>query len=61
MYAADRSLPTNDTEVLECPVCLTDKKDMAFNCGHQTCRQCSESLTNCPICRQPITTRIRLY
>jgi E3 ubiquitin-protein ligase RGLG len=50
-----------DTEGLECPVCLTDKKDMAFNCGHQTCRQCSESLTNCPICRQPITTRIRLY
>lgn len=60
-YAADRSLPMTDTEGLECPVCLTDKKDMAFNCGHQTCRQCSESLTNCPICRQPITTRIRLY
>lgn len=44
-----------------CPICLTDKKDMAFNCGHQTCRQCGDSLANCPICRQAITTRIRLY
>lgn len=50
-----------DEEVAECPVCLTDKKDMAFNCGHQTCRQCATSLTHCPICRGAITTRVRLY
>lgn len=45
----------------DCPVCLTDKKDMAFNCGHQTCRQCASNLTHCPICRGKITSRIRLY
>jgi E3 ubiquitin-protein ligase RGLG len=44
-----------------CPVCLTEKKDMAFNCGHQTCRGCGAHLTTCPICRENITTRIRLY
>ncbi|XP_024383266.1 E3 ubiquitin-protein ligase RGLG3 [Physcomitrium patens] len=45
----------------ECPVCLLDKKDTAFNCGHQTCQYCAQALTNCPICRQPISRRIRLY
>jgi E3 ubiquitin-protein ligase RGLG len=50
-----------DGEVAECPVCLTDKKDVAFNCGHQTCRQCATNLTHCPICRGAITSRVRLY
>lgn len=58
-YPASRM--TSDESSLDCPVCLTDKKDMAFNCGHQTCRQCSNSLSNCPICRETITQRIRLY
>lgn len=52
---------TSDEPSVDCPVCLTDKKDMAFNCGHQTCRQCANSLQCCPICRETITTRIRLY
>ena len=45
----------------DCPVCLTDRKNMAFNCGHQTCQHCATSLANCPICREAITTKIRLY
>lgn len=44
-----------------CPVCLTSRKDMAFACGHQTCRGCGNRLEICPICRQEITLRIRLY
>ncbi|EFJ21520.1 hypothetical protein SELMODRAFT_176218 [Selaginella moellendorffii] len=44
-----------------CPICLSERKDLAFGCGHQTCRDCGKSLANCPICRQRITTRIRLY
>ncbi|XP_024363471.1 E3 ubiquitin-protein ligase RGLG3 isoform X2 [Physcomitrium patens] len=55
------SSETPDAEDMECPVCLLENKDMAFNCGHQTCGQCAQSLTHCPTCRQPITTRIRLY
>ncbi|XP_073061573.1 E3 ubiquitin-protein ligase RGLG4-like [Primulina eburnea] len=44
-----------------CPICLTNRKDLAFGCGHLTCRECSTRLSNCPICRQRITSRIRLY
>ncbi|CAJ2667921.1 unnamed protein product [Trifolium pratense] len=44
-----------------CPICLTDAKDMAFGCGHQTCCGCGEDLEFCPICRSRISTRIKLY
>ncbi|XP_058093695.1 E3 ubiquitin-protein ligase RGLG2-like isoform X2 [Magnolia sinica] len=44
-----------------CPICLTNPKDMAFGCGHQTCCECGDSLQSCPICRSPIVTRIKLY
>ncbi|KAI5384586.1 E3 ubiquitin-protein ligase RGLG5 [Lathyrus oleraceus] len=44
-----------------CPICLTNAKDMAFGCGHQTCCECGESLELCPICRSTIDTRIKLY
>ncbi|KAL8161665.1 hypothetical protein V2J09_013154 [Rumex salicifolius] len=44
-----------------CPVCLTNRKDMAFGCGHQTCCECGDDLDLCPICRREIETRIRLY
>ncbi|XP_073056497.1 E3 ubiquitin-protein ligase RGLG2-like [Primulina eburnea] len=51
-YASDNHL---------CPVCLTDPKDMAFGCGHQTCCGCGQNLSSCPICRHAIETRIKLY
>ncbi|XP_042475925.1 E3 ubiquitin-protein ligase RGLG3-like [Macadamia integrifolia] len=44
-----------------CPICLTNPKDMAFGCGHLTCKDCGPSLSLCPMCREPITTRVRLY
>lgn len=44
-----------------CPICLTNPKDMAFGCGHQTCCDCGSSLQLCPICRSEIHTRIKLY
>uniref|UniRef100_A0A1J3GQE6 RING-type E3 ubiquitin transferase n=1 Tax=Noccaea caerulescens TaxID=107243 RepID=A0A1J3GQE6_NOCCA len=44
-----------------CPICLTNPKDMAFGCGHQTCCECGPDLQICPICRAPIQTRIKLY
>ncbi|XP_044469857.1 E3 ubiquitin-protein ligase RGLG3-like [Mangifera indica] len=52
--------PTAPAEVV-CPICLTNPKDMAFGCGHMTCKDCSATLSTCPMCRQPITTRLRLY
>ncbi|KAJ7514307.1 hypothetical protein O6H91_23G038200 [Diphasiastrum complanatum] len=44
-----------------CPVCFAMPKDLAFNCGHQTCQECGRNLSNCPICRQMISARIKLY
>lgn len=44
-----------------CPICLTNVKNMAFGCGHQTCCECGPDLETCPICRSPIQTRIKLY
>ncbi|KAI3761907.1 hypothetical protein L1987_52330 [Smallanthus sonchifolius] len=50
---------TYDNQV--CPICLTDPKDMAFGCGHQTCCECGQTLESCPICRKSIEARIKLY
>ncbi|XP_075649084.1 E3 ubiquitin-protein ligase RGLG2-like [Castanea sativa] len=44
-----------------CPICLSNVKNMAYGCGHQTCCDCGEDLEICPICRRKIETRIRLY
>lgn len=44
-----------------CVICLTNVKDMAFGCGHQTCCECGQDLQLCPLCRSPINTRIKLY
>ncbi|KAL3627145.1 E3 ubiquitin-protein ligase rglg4 [Castilleja foliolosa] len=55
------SAATLDDQNQVCPVCLTNGKDMAFGCGHMTCRDCSTRLSECPICRQRITNRLRLY
>ncbi|XP_058787438.1 E3 ubiquitin-protein ligase RGLG2-like [Vicia villosa] len=44
-----------------CPICLSNPKDMAFGCGHQTCCECGQDLELCPICRSSINTRIKLY
>ncbi|XP_044486229.1 E3 ubiquitin-protein ligase RGLG2-like [Mangifera indica] len=44
-----------------CPVCISNRKDMAFGCGHQTCCECGQDLQLCPICRSTIQTRIKLY
>lgn len=44
-----------------CPICLTNAKDLAFGCGHMTCRECGRNLSTCPICRARITSRLRVY
>ncbi|OQU79015.1 hypothetical protein SORBI_3008G088809 [Sorghum bicolor] len=44
-----------------CPVCLSKPRDMAFGCGHQTCSECGPQVADCPICRRPIDTRVKLY
>lgn len=48
-----------DDRTDECCICMCAEKDVVFNCGHlYTCKACSVSVHNCPICRQRITQRI---
>ncbi|XP_022843611.1 E3 ubiquitin-protein ligase RGLG2-like [Olea europaea var. sylvestris] len=59
---SQRSQPAADASDNHlCPICITNQKDMAFGCGHQTCCECGEDLLSCPICRKTIETRIKLY
>lgn len=44
-----------------CPVCWDRRKGLVFQCGHQTCQQCGDKLVECPICRQKISLRIKVY
>ncbi|CAL0303674.1 unnamed protein product [Lupinus luteus] len=46
---------------MACAICLTNEKDLAFGCGHMTCRECGSKLSKCPICREQITTHIKLF
>eukprot|EP00252_Welwitschia_mirabilis_P001529 TRINITY_DN11395_c0_g2_i2.p1 TRINITY_DN11395_c0_g2~~TRINITY_DN11395_c0_g2_i2.p1 ORF type:complete len:157 (-),score=29.35 TRINITY_DN11395_c0_g2_i2:51-521(-) len=55
------SFHANEYSQNPCPICLSNPRDMAFSCGHTTCRECGDNLSTCPLCRAPITTRIKLY
>ncbi|CAH0520813.1 unnamed protein product [Peronospora belbahrii] len=48
-------------ETLLCPICEERKKDMVFQCGHETCQICCELLSHCPLCRQEILVRIKRF
>ncbi|XP_047058944.1 E3 ubiquitin-protein ligase RGLG4-like [Lolium rigidum] len=55
------TVPAEPREDQVCPICLTNAKDLAFGCGHMCCRECGENLTRCPICRETIRSKLRLY
>ena len=46
---------------ITCCICLDRPKNLAFQCGHQTCSACATQLSDCPTCRVPITTRTTLF
>ena len=48
-------------EERQCAICLDADKNCTFNCGHQACMECAETLSVCHICRAVITTRTRVY
>ncbi|CAH3156860.1 unnamed protein product, partial [Porites lobata] len=41
-------------DVIQCQICMERHKTVVFFCGHGTCKECSEGLINCHICRQTI-------
>jgi len=48
-------------EVLTCTICMDEPKNCTFNCGHQSCMECAKELSNCHICRVPLTSRQRTF
>ena len=44
-----------------CSICLENKRNIAFLCGHGTCADCAASLQVCPMCRKPIEQKIQLF
>ncbi|XP_072980133.1 E3 ubiquitin-protein ligase RGLG3-like [Typha angustifolia] len=58
---SSRSTGNNAQTDQACPICLTNPKDMAFGCGHLTCKDCGATLSTCPLCRAAITMRVKLY
>ncbi|CAK9181660.1 unnamed protein product [Ilex paraguariensis] len=59
--SSSRSTATPDERNWLCPICWSKCKDMAFGCGHMTCKECDPELIRCPICRKPIDSRVRVY
>jgi E3 ubiquitin-protein ligase mind-bomb len=48
-------------EAQMCAICMERKKEIAFQCGHIVCGECSIPLIFCHICRQIIVKRIKIY
>lgn len=44
-----------------CRICMERPNEVAFLCGHLTCFQCSQLITQCHICRTPIHQKIKLF
>ncbi|XP_013927048.1 PREDICTED: E3 ubiquitin-protein ligase LRSAM1-like [Thamnophis sirtalis] len=57
------SAPSAEEHHCECVVCMELEAQVVFlNCGHVCCCQsCSDALHICPLCRQEIAQRIRLF
>jgi hypothetical protein len=53
-------------EMMKCPICVTNIKDVRLNCGHLLCKSCVKKLidigtTKCPLCVQPIISIDRVF
>ena len=49
-------------EALLCIICFEEAKTVVFGCQHMCCcGTCADSLKECPMCRAPITFRMRVF
>lgn len=44
-----------------CAICMENKWNVAFRCGHSACSKCAESLRVCHMCRKTISDKINLF
>ncbi len=46
----------------ECPICFEPEKSTALvPCGHILCGTCAAKYANCPVCREPVASRMRVF
>lgn len=48
-------------DAIQCPICMERDKNMLFLCGHGACKECSERLQTCHICREEIRNKIPMF
>jgi ankyrin repeat protein len=46
---------------ITCSVCFTNERKVVFSCGHSTCYDCSESITECCECKVLINKKFTMY
>lgn len=52
---------TTNVSILECAICMTNTRDIVFNCGHLACSECAEKLSLCHMCRVTITDKKKIF
>ncbi|XP_033102784.1 E3 ubiquitin-protein ligase MIB2-like isoform X3 [Anneissia japonica] len=63
-YEEMRKLKEKVREIEEstlCLICMENKRNVVFLCGHGTCKKCAKPLKHCPMCRKPITKKIQMF
>jgi len=55
-----KKLMNTETEYI-CSICLENKINIVFTCGHTSCENCSNKVDICHICRQNINNKINFY
>ena len=46
----------------ECPICFEPEKSTALvPCGHILCGACAAKYAHCPVCREPVASRMRVF
>ncbi len=63
IYQDGIRIETSDSQTNSCVICMDQKPNMTFiPCGHvATCESCSSQVQQCPICRQTITNKQKLF
>ena len=58
-----KMLPSIDSAIAECAICWdADAEYAAVPCGHRClCADCSKTLSQCPVCREQISTVLRVF
>jgi len=63
IYENGVRIENSNSHTNSCVICLDQKPNMTFiPCGHvATCELCSSQVQSCPICRETIVNKQKLY